>query len=63
MDFTKIINAFEPLSALEVKKVKFSDKEEMTYTFNNSFLPQLIESTKGDYSIITNGGKKYSSYK
>ena len=63
MDFTKIIDAFEPLSALEVKKVKFSDKEEMTYTFNNSFLPQLIESTKGDYSIITNGGKKYSSYK
>jgi hypothetical protein len=63
MDLIKNIDAFEPLSDQEVQKVKFSDKEEMIFSFNCTFLPQLIESTKGDYSILIHNGKKYSSYK
>lgn len=63
MDFTKNIEAFESLSALEVKKVKFFDKEELYYTFNKSFLPRIIESIKEDYSVITNHEKKYRSFK
>ena len=63
MDFTKNIEVFESLSALEVKKFKFLDKEELYYTFNKSFLPQIIESIKEDYSVITDHEKKYRSFK
>ena len=63
MDFIEKIIAFEPVSALEIEKVKFSDREEINYTFQNSLLPSLIESTKGYYSILTNNDKNYSTYK
>lgn len=63
MSFTEKIDAFEPFPAMEIKKVKFSDREEINYTFQNSLLQSIIESTKEFYSILTNDDRKYNSYK
>ena len=63
MEFSEKIAAFEPVPILDIEKVKFSDREEINYTFQNSLLPSLIESTREYYSILTNNDKKFSTYK
>ncbi len=63
MDFIEKITAYEPVPVMEIEKVKFSDREEINYTFQNSLLSSLIESSKEYYSIITEGDRKYNSYK
>ena len=63
MDFIEKIAAFEPVSDLEIEKVKFSDREEINYTFQNSLFSSLIASTKDYYSIITKTDKNYTTYK
>ncbi|HHE65343.1 MAG TPA: VTC domain-containing protein [Bacteroidetes bacterium] len=63
MDFIENIAAFEPVSTLEIGKVKYSDREEINFTFQNFLLQSIIESTKDNYSILSNSDQKYSTYK